>query len=72
MRVQPLVNTMVDSSGTEEEEYEGNEDAVFYRPIENFIQRSLFKDNTGQLALLGNFGTGKSTFLSKIRLRTRH
>ncbi len=45
----------VDLSGTEEEEYEGNEDAIFYRPIEDFIHRSLFNDKQGQVSPAGKF-----------------
>jgi RNA polymerase sigma factor (sigma-70 family) len=55
----------IDLSGTEVEDYEGNEDALIYRPIDGYIQRCLFDEQRGKLALLGNFGIGKSTFCRK-------
>jgi RNA polymerase sigma factor (sigma-70 family) len=61
----PVSKFYIDLSGTEEEEYEGNEDVKIYRPIDTFVDRCLFKDKQSKLALLGNFGTGKSTFCRK-------
>jgi len=55
----------IDLSGTEIEDYEGNEEAFMHRPIDHFIERCLYTDQRGKLALLGNFGTGKSTFCRK-------
>jgi|GEM_PF-391725 len=61
----PVGNCYVDLSGTETEDFEGNEDIDYYRPIDTFIDRCLHKDGQTKLALLGNFGTGKSTFCRK-------
>ena len=61
----PVSRFYVDLTGTEVEDYEGNEDATLYRPVDTFIHHYLFEDNQGKLALLGNFGTGKSTFCQK-------
>ena len=56
----------IDLSGTEEEDYEGADESIFIRPIDKFVNKCLLEDDgRGKLALLGNFGTGKSTFCKK-------
>jgi len=55
----------IDLSGTETEDYEGATDARYYRPIDQYIDRCFYQDGQAKLALLGNFGTGKSTFCRK-------
>jgi len=56
----------IDLSGTEEEDYEGGDASIFIRPIDKFVNKCLLEDDgRRKLALLGNFGTGKSTFCKK-------
>lgn len=55
----------IDLSGTEIEDYEDNEAAFVHRPIEKYIENCLYGEKRSKLALLGNFGTGKSTFCRK-------
>jgi RNA polymerase sigma factor (sigma-70 family) len=64
-RSSPVSKCYIDLSGTEVEDYEGADDSVFHRPIEDYINQHLFVDGHGKLGLLGNFGTGKSTFCHK-------
>jgi RNA polymerase sigma factor (sigma-70 family) len=61
----PASGCYVALSGTESEDYGERPDAIFYRPIENHINKSLETLGLSKLALLGNFGTGKSTFCRK-------
>lgn len=60
-----IANYYVDLSATEVEDYEGAEDDVFYRPIDHIVTKRLLNEDHNKLALLGNFGTGKSTFCRK-------
>ncbi|GGB26348.1 restriction endonuclease [Puia dinghuensis] len=55
----------IDLSGTETEDYELVEYISLFRPIDHYISRRLFTEGKDKLALLGNFGTGKSTFCKK-------
>ncbi|MBN9381997.1 MAG: sigma-70 family RNA polymerase sigma factor [Chitinophagaceae bacterium] len=57
----PVSKYYIDLSGTETEEYESSKDITIFRPIDHYINDCLFKDHRKKLALLGNFGTGKST-----------
>jgi len=57
----PVSKYYIDLSGTETEEYEENANITLYRPIDDYINNCLFKNHQKKLALLGNFGTGKST-----------
>lgn len=61
----PIHSYYVDLSGTEDEDYENNQNVKYYRPIDNYINRCFEQDGETKLALLGNFGTGKSTFCQK-------
>ncbi len=62
----PVSKYYTDLSGTEEEDYEGADESIFIRPIDKFVNTCLLEDGgRGKLALLGNFGTGKSTFCKK-------
>ena len=61
----PISKFYIELSGTETEDYELEESAIFFRPVDDFIQRCLFLENREKLALLGNFGTGKSTFCKR-------
>src|ERR1043166_1441889 len=55
----------VDLSGTETEEYEGSDEAILHKPIDKYVNLILSDAEHRKLALLGNFGTGKSTFCRK-------
>jgi hypothetical protein len=55
----------IDLSVTEVEDYEGADDSIFHRPLDDYVNLRLFEEGHGKLALLGNFGTGKSTFCRK-------
>jgi RNA polymerase sigma factor (sigma-70 family) len=61
----PVSRYYIDLSGTEVEDYEGADESIFHRPIDDFINQHLFQGGHSKLALLGNFGTGKSTFCRK-------
>ena len=61
----PVSQYYVELSGTQVEDYEGADKTTFYRPIDEFINKRLFEDGLSKIALLGNFGTGKSTFCHK-------
>jgi RNA polymerase sigma factor (sigma-70 family) len=64
----PASSRYIDLAGTETEEYIEVDRASFIRPIDTYINRFLLEEGPGagkQLALLGNFGTGKSTFCRK-------
>lgn len=54
----------IELSGTETEDYD-DPDTIFFRPIDGFIQQCLFNNDRSKVALLGNFGTGKSTFCQR-------
>jgi hypothetical protein len=58
-----VFKSYIDLSGTEMEDYEGANRSTFIRPLESFVDRLLFNEGRGKLALLGNFGTG--TFCRK-------
>jgi RNA polymerase sigma factor (sigma-70 family) len=60
-----VFKSYIDLSGTEMEDYEGANRSTFIRPLESFVDRLLFNEGRGKLALLGNFGTGKTTFCRK-------
>lgn len=61
----PVSKCYVDLSGTEVEEYEGSDKAIIHRPIDKYVNTILSDNEHRKLALLGNFGTGKSTFCRK-------
>lgn len=61
----PAFPYYIDLTGTETEDYEGAPASVFHRPLDDLVDRRLFETNGNRLALLGNFGTGKTTFCRK-------
>lgn len=61
----PVYNSYVDLSGTEMEDFEGEEENIFHRPLDNLVNHYIFDKGHNKLALLGNFGTGKTTFCRK-------
>ena len=61
----PTAGLYVDLSGSEEEDFEGADDSSFHRPLGGFVDLCLFEREHDRLALLGNFGTGKTTFCRK-------
>jgi RNA polymerase sigma factor (sigma-70 family) len=61
----PAFSYYVDLTGTETEDYEGAPASDFHRPLDNLVNRFLFEAEGTRLALLGNFGTGKTTFCRK-------
>jgi RNA polymerase sigma factor (sigma-70 family) len=64
-KASPASKFYVELSGTEIEEYEGADEAILHRPIDEYVSKILSDDEHRKLALLGNFGTGKSTFCRK-------
>jgi RNA polymerase sigma factor (sigma-70 family) len=58
----PLSNTYMDIRGTKTEDYEGNETAEYIDSIDSFVKQCLLQEDHQKLALLGDFGTGKSAF----------
>lgn len=60
-----LASSYIDLSGTEVEDYESIDPSNFHRPLDDLVDRYVFEDSRGRLALLGNFGTGKTTFCKK-------
>jgi RNA polymerase sigma factor (sigma-70 family) len=61
----PAFDFYIDLTGTETEDYEGAPDSDFHRPLDDLVNRCLFEGDGARLALLGNFGTGKTTFCRK-------
>lgn len=60
----PLSKYYINVAGTEVEEYETLNPADYIRPADNLVNQHL-RTGQGKLALLGNFGTGKTTFCRK-------
>ena len=52
-------------SASETEEYDVEDETHFQRPLGDTVNRILVENDSNKLALLGNFGTGKSTFCRK-------
>ncbi len=61
----PVSKCYIELTGTETEDYETSPEPIFHRPIEKFINQAFSEDGRQKIALLGNFGTGKSTFCRK-------
>jgi RNA polymerase sigma factor (sigma-70 family) len=61
----PVSKYYVDLSGTEVEDYDGIDEDALHRPIDDYVNKILSDDTHQKIALLGNFGTGKSTFCRK-------
>ena len=61
----PAYPCYIDLSATSIEDFEGAPPDSFQRPIDTVIDRLLFGLKKQKLALLGNFGTGKTTFCRK-------
>lgn len=55
----------IDLSYSESEDYALGDTSVLNRPLEDAVNRLLIKEDKSRLALLGNFGTGKSTWCRK-------
>ena len=55
----------VSLSGTLTEDYATSDRASFHRPLETLINRVLFERDSNKVAVLGNWGTGKTTFCLK-------
>jgi len=55
----------IDLTGTDVEDYETNINAKKINPIEQNFSQLLDEPSRGKIALLGNFGTGKTTFCKK-------
>jgi RNA polymerase sigma factor (sigma-70 family) len=61
----PVANHYIDLSFSESEDYLGGDESVIDRPLDDAVNRLLFEEGKTKLALLGNFGTGKSTWCRK-------
>lgn len=61
----PVFHSYIDLACTENENYEGADDPGFQRPLDRVVDRYLFLERRNKLSLLGNFGTGKTTFCRK-------
>lgn len=61
----PVSNHYVDLSFSESEDYLGGDQSVIQRPLDDAVNKALLEDGKTKLALLGNFGTGKSTWCRK-------
>ena len=59
----PCANFIIRQGGAKTEDGENHKDASFFSPLDTLIQDSWNNKACRKLALLGNFGTGKSTFL---------
>lgn len=61
----PVFPTYIDLSGSVREDYEISDDSVSRRPLTELVDKFLADNTRSKLALLGNFGTGKTTFCQK-------
>lgn len=61
----PVSRHYIDLSFSESEDYLGEDESAIHRPLDDAVNRILFEDGKSKLALLGNFGTGKSTWCKK-------
>ncbi len=70
----PVSRYYIALSASEEEDYDIEDDSSFRRPLETVVSHILFEEGHDRVALLGNFGTGKSTFCTKYAfdLATQH
>ena len=59
-----VASNYIDLSYSESEDFTQNADLI-HRPLEDAVNRVLFDNQKSRLALLGNFGTGKTTWCKK-------
>ncbi len=73
-----LSNWYVDQTGSDIEDYDSllgeNATKYLHSPLTQYVDHIFFRDQSKRLALLGNFGTGKTSFCMKYRdiLMTRY
>ena len=61
----PVASSYIELSGTDTENYEGADDMVVRTPLTKLVDEYFRQPDGSKLALLGNFGTGKTTFCRK-------
>ncbi|UCG57269.1 MAG: restriction endonuclease, partial [Phycisphaerales bacterium] len=61
----PASRYYIELSASETEDYDIEDESQFERPLTDVVSRLLLREGRKKVALLGNFGTGKSTFCRK-------
>ena len=61
----PVSKYFIELPFSESEDFDLGDTQIIHRPLDEAVNRILFENGNSTLALLGNFGTGKSTWCKK-------